>query len=78
MLHLLAEGKSHAELGEALGVSPRAVGKHMELLYRNLGVNNRTAAVLARMKQPRKGAEARSTRRGEAKTPQEKKNARSA
>lgn len=45
MLWLLAEGRSNAEIAEALFVSPRTVGKHLELLYRDLGVDSRAEAI---------------------------------
>ena len=42
---LLARGASNAEIGRALDVSPHAVRKHLERIYRKLGVRSRTGAV---------------------------------
>lgn len=40
----LAQGKSNKEIGDILGVSPRTVNKHLELVFNKLDVDNRTAA----------------------------------
>lgn len=42
----LARGKTNAEIGFILGMSPRTVQKHLEHIYRKLGVETRMAAVL--------------------------------
>lgn len=42
----LAAGKSNAHIGVILGISARTVHKHLERVYRKLGVENRTAAVM--------------------------------
>jgi len=47
ILHLLADGLTAAAIGRRLGVSPRTVQKHLENLYRKLGVRDRLQAVLA-------------------------------
>ena len=44
VLDWVAAGKTDAEIGEILGVSPRTVQKHLERVYDLLGVENRTAA----------------------------------
>ena len=41
----LAKGKSTAEIAMILGISPRTVQKHLETIYRQLGVENRLAAM---------------------------------
>jgi DNA-binding response OmpR family regulator/DNA-binding CsgD family transcriptional regulator len=44
----IARGKPNRDIGEILAVSPRTVNKHLEVIYRKLGVENRaSAAVLA-------------------------------
>ncbi|TVZ41247.1 two component transcriptional regulator, LuxR family [Alteromonadaceae bacterium 2753L.S.0a.02] len=40
----LARGKTNREIGQILGTSPRTVNKHLEQVYKKLGVENRTAA----------------------------------
>lgn len=42
----LARGKTNAEIGLILGMSPRTVQKHLEHIYHKLGVETRMAAVL--------------------------------
>lgn len=51
VLHWLGEGKSNAEIGYLLGISPRTVGKHCERIFEKLGVENRLAAALTRQLQ---------------------------
>ncbi|MCC5806098.1 MAG: hypothetical protein JJU00_07190 [Opitutales bacterium] len=41
----LAKGKSTAEIAMILSISPRTVQKHLEIIYRQLGVENRLAAI---------------------------------
>lgn len=41
----LARGKSNPEIARILGIAPRTVHKHLEHVYAQLGVENRTAAV---------------------------------
>ncbi len=44
----IARGKTNRDIGDILGLSPRTVNKHLETIYRKLGVENRaSAAVLA-------------------------------
>ena len=45
----LARGKSIADIASILGVSPRTVNKHLEQIYKKLGVENRVAAVRTAM-----------------------------
>ena len=44
VLSWVAMGKTDAEIGKILGLSPRTVQKHLERIYQKLGVENRTAA----------------------------------
>jgi len=44
VLHLLAEGRANADIGNELGLSPRTVEKHVEHILDKLGVKSRTAA----------------------------------
>jgi DNA-binding CsgD family transcriptional regulator len=39
-------GKSNAEIGTILDISPRTVAKHLERIFQKLGVETRTAAAL--------------------------------
>lgn len=43
---LLQEGKSNKEIGRILGLSPETVKVHLTTIFRTLGVNNRTRAVM--------------------------------
>jgi DNA-binding CsgD family transcriptional regulator len=45
VLALVADGRTNAEVGRALCVSPRTVKKHLESVDEKLGVHTRTAAV---------------------------------
>jgi DNA-binding CsgD family transcriptional regulator len=47
VLRLVAAGLTDAAIGHRLGCSPRTVDKHLEHVYRRLGVSCRTAAVTA-------------------------------
>lgn len=40
----IAQGKTNREIGEILSLSPRTVNKHLEQIFRKLGVENRTSA----------------------------------
>ena len=44
VLYWIANGKTNREVAEILGMSPRTVNKHLELVFPKLGVENRTAA----------------------------------
>lgn len=43
----VANGKTNREIGQILGMSPRTVNKHLEQVFRKLGVENRTSAAAA-------------------------------
>lgn len=47
VLRLMAGGLTDAVIGRRLGCSPRTVDKHLEHIYRKLGVSCRTAAIAA-------------------------------
>jgi len=40
----VAEGKTNPEIGNILGTRPRTVAKHLEHIFKKLGVETRTAA----------------------------------
>ncbi|MEK9712750.1 MAG: response regulator transcription factor [Thalassolituus sp.] len=40
----ISRGKTNQEIGQILSMSPRTVNKHLEPVFRKLGVENRTAA----------------------------------
>ncbi len=42
----LAVGKTNAEIGLILQISPRTVAKHLQAVFERLGVERRTAAAL--------------------------------
>lgn len=44
VLHWLAEGKSNWEIGRILGCAEETVKKHVQHIFRKLGVETRTAA----------------------------------
>ena len=45
IVDLLAAGKTNAEIAELLWIAPGTVRKHLENVYRKLGVTNRMAAI---------------------------------
>lgn len=45
ILNWVAQGKTNPEIGTILGISPRTVQKHLERVYKRLGVENRHAAM---------------------------------
>ena len=45
ILQLVALGRTNTAIAHTLDVSPRTVAKHLEHIYRKLGVSSRTAAV---------------------------------
>ncbi len=47
VLAWVAEGKTNAEVAAILGTRPRTVAKHLERVFRKLGVETRTAAAMA-------------------------------
>jgi transcriptional regulator EpsA len=46
ILQLMQQGRSNAEIGAALGISPLTVKNHVQKVLRKLGVRNRTQAVV--------------------------------
>jgi DNA-binding CsgD family transcriptional regulator len=46
VLRWVAAGKSDAQIGAILRISPRTVQKHLQNLYQKLGVESRTAAAM--------------------------------
>jgi DNA-binding NarL/FixJ family response regulator len=54
VLHLLAEGRSNAEIGKELELSPRTVEKHVEHILQKLGVKSRAAATRLVSEAPRR------------------------
>ena len=45
VLQLAAQGRTDVAIARAMGVSPRTIAKHLEHIYRKLGVTSRAAAV---------------------------------
>jgi DNA-binding CsgD family transcriptional regulator len=45
VLSWLAQGQTDGEIGTIIGSRPKTVGKHLERIYKKLGVETRTAAV---------------------------------
>ena len=43
-LYWVSYGKTSWEISQILAMSPRTVNKHLEQIYRKLGVDNRTSA----------------------------------
>ena len=46
VLHHVASGKVNRDISAILGISERTVEKHLERVYKKLGVETRTAAVI--------------------------------
>lgn len=46
----IANGKTNREIGQILDMSPRTVNKHLEQVFRKLGVENRTSAAATAIK----------------------------
>lgn len=44
VLYWIAQGKANREIGQILTMSPRTVNKHLEQIFKKLGVENRTSA----------------------------------
>lgn len=44
VLNWLSQGKTNRDIAEILDVSPRTVNKHLERIFRKIGVENRTSA----------------------------------
>ena len=49
VLRLIARGSSNREVAERLVISPKTVGRHVENLYRKIGVSSRAAAAVFAM-----------------------------
>jgi len=45
-MHWVSQGKSNWEVAQILGCVEQTVKKHLQHIYRKLGVENRTAAAL--------------------------------
>jgi DNA-binding NarL/FixJ family response regulator len=54
VIHLLAEGRSNAQIGAELDLSPRTVEKHVEHILQKLGVKSRAAATRMVAEAPRR------------------------
>jgi HD-GYP domain-containing protein (c-di-GMP phosphodiesterase class II)/DNA-binding CsgD family transcriptional regulator len=46
VLRLIARGRSNREVGQQLFIAPKTVGRHVENLYRKIGVSSRAAAAV--------------------------------
>ena len=46
VLSWISQGKTNREIGIILSMSPRTVNKHLEQIYKKLGVENRTTAAI--------------------------------
>jgi HD-GYP domain-containing protein (c-di-GMP phosphodiesterase class II)/DNA-binding CsgD family transcriptional regulator len=46
VLRLIARGRSNREVGQQLFIAPKTVGRHVENLYRKIGVSSRAAAAI--------------------------------
>ena len=46
VLAWISQGKTNREIGIILSMSPRTVNKHLEQIYKKLGVENRTTAAI--------------------------------
>lgn len=55
ILHYVLQGKTNPEIGIILAISPRTVQKHLERIYKRLGVENRHAAMSVAMEAARQG-----------------------
>lgn len=49
VLHWVAEGKTNADIGAILGLSSRTIQKHLDHIFRKLGVETRVCAVTVAM-----------------------------
>lgn len=45
MVELIADGKTHSEIAETVGLTTHMVGNRLSHVYKMLGVNNAAAAV---------------------------------
>jgi len=46
VLNYVAQGRANADISAVMGISERTVEKHLERVYKKLGVETRTAAVI--------------------------------
>lgn len=51
VLNWLANGKSNKDIASILNISPRTVPKHIEQIFKKVGVENRTAAAAIALRQ---------------------------
>jgi DNA-binding NarL/FixJ family response regulator len=49
VLRLIARGRSNREVAQQLFIAPKTVGRHVENLYRKIGVSSRAAAAVFAM-----------------------------
>ena len=57
VLGWLRRGLSNKEIGQVLGISPRTVQKHLQRVYRQLGVCTRVEAVVRIYRQGEKSSD---------------------
>jgi DNA-binding NarL/FixJ family response regulator len=50
VLTWIAQGKSNRDIADILGLSPRTINKHLERIFRKIGVENRTSAAIMVLK----------------------------
>lgn len=50
VLALLVRGRSTREIAQALGISPRTAGSHVEHIYTKIGVHSRGSAAVFAMR----------------------------
>ena len=50
VLAWIAQGKSNRDIGDILGLSPRTINKHLERIFKKIGVENRTSAAVMVLK----------------------------
>ncbi|WP_439126716.1 response regulator transcription factor [Ramlibacter humi] len=62
VMRWLSCGKTDADIAALLAISPRTVHKHLEHIYEKLGVETRTAAVMALQRSQRPATAGRTTR----------------
>ncbi|MGH2779878.1 MAG: response regulator transcription factor, partial [Thermoleophilaceae bacterium] len=49
VLRLIARGRSNREVAQQLFIAPKTVGRHVENLYRKIGISSRAAAAVFAM-----------------------------
>jgi DNA-binding NarL/FixJ family response regulator len=49
VLRLIARGRTNREVAQQLFIAPKTVGRHIENLYRKIGVSSRAAAAVFAM-----------------------------